>query len=324
MGILRLFFCFLLLVGVAETSAQADSLVAVFHFDGNAIDSVMGREGSVDGPILVSDRFGNPEGAYEFDGIDDIIRILDDSLLRLDEDFTLAVWFMPYSVKDGTLFRKNSSLNQVPSIGYGVGLSATGHHTFTISTDSSAAGLSSQGPLINEYVLDDWNLIVASKIQDTIFMTTNRFGTGRFTNYARLVKGVIGYDTSPLLIGSRSQLATNTFHGRIDEIRIYNQYVSIEDLLGISFEDQTTSVMDIDDADFDIHPNPFTDKLTITSEDPGGKEMTLSIYDQLGRLVYEQSLTSDQTITPNITSSGVYFLYFLTEEGLFIKRMIKR
>jgi len=50
-------FCLvLLLLHVAYSLfSQGDSLVAVFHFEGDAVDSVMNREGRVDGPILVAD-----------------------------------------------------------------------------------------------------------------------------------------------------------------------------------------------------------------------------------------------------------------------------
>lgn len=321
--IFRTVSLFALLFFLGDLSSQADSLVAVFNFDGNAIDSITGREGTVDGPLLVTDRFGNENGAYEFDGVDDIIRVSDDSLLRLEGDFTLAVWFMPYSVKDGTLFRKNSSQNQRPSVAYSLGVSATGNHTYTVSTDVSADGLSSQGPLINEYVLDEWNLIVASKKSDTIRLVTNVFGRGRFTFYEKQIEGIIGYDGSPLIIGTRSQLPANTFHGRIDEIRIYNEYVSVEDLLNVNFSDETTNVIDIDESSvYSIYPNPFTDQIIIEAKNPEAKNGLVSLYDVTGKLVHRETL-SDGFMKPSLSHEGLYYLQIETEEGTFIKKMIR-
>ena len=320
-------FRFLLLLALLQItwdmSSQGDSLVAVFHFEGDAVDSVMNREGSVDGPILVSDRFGNEAGAYEFDGTDDIIVVLDDSLLRLEEDFTLAVWFMPYSEKDGVLFRKNSSLNQFPSLGYGVGVSGTGHHTFSISTDSSANGLSSQGPLINEYMLDKWNLIIASKRQDTIYMVTNEVGRGRYTFYQKQIEGTIGYDSAPLIIGSRSQLPANTFHGRIDEIRVYNQFLTVEELTGVSFEDETTSVYDIEDSPFDIYPNPFDDQVHISKESSFQDPFWIVLYDMKGRKILQQIGEGNDVINTEMIEAGSYILSIRTKDDSYIGKLLK-
>lgn len=318
-------FCLvLLLLHVAYSLfSQGDSLVAVFHFEGDAVDSVMNREGRVDGPILVADRFGNEEGAYEFDGTDDIIVVLDDSLLRLEEDFTLAVWFMPYSEKDGVLFRKNSSQNQFPSLGYGVGVSGTGHHAFTISTDSSANGLSSQGPLINEYMLDKWNLIIASKRQDTIYMVTNEVGRGRYTFYEKQIQGTIRYDGGPLVIGTRSQLPANTFHGRIDEIRIYNQFLTVEELTGVNFEDETTSVTELINSPFNIYPSPFDSEIFISNKEASSEEIILELFDLSGQRVLTTRVLSNTRINTAALDQGIYFVLIKTNEEDIIGKLIK-
>jgi hypothetical protein len=52
----------------------ADGLVGYWGFDGNANDeSGNGNNGTVNGAILTTDRFGNTDSAYSFDGVDDNI-----------------------------------------------------------------------------------------------------------------------------------------------------------------------------------------------------------------------------------------------------------
>jgi hypothetical protein len=73
-----------------ESSGQ----VAFYPFNGNANDgSGNGNHGTpYGGPTSVSDRFGNPNRAYEFDGIDDYITIPDAPSLNFSEAITVAYW----------------------------------------------------------------------------------------------------------------------------------------------------------------------------------------------------------------------------------------
>ena len=49
-----------------------DGLVANYPFNGNANDgSGNGNDGIVNGVTLTTDRFGNADSAYSFDGVDD-------------------------------------------------------------------------------------------------------------------------------------------------------------------------------------------------------------------------------------------------------------
>jgi len=69
-----------------------NGLVGWWGFNGNAQDgSGNGNHGTVNGPTLTTDRFGNQDGAYSFDGIDDWVQVNDDSSLRPGL-LTLSAW----------------------------------------------------------------------------------------------------------------------------------------------------------------------------------------------------------------------------------------
>jgi hypothetical protein len=77
-------------------SAYHECLVADFPFSGNANDvSGNNNHGLVNGAILTTDRFGNQNSAYQFDGIDDFIEVLPISDVTSVSDFTLIVWIKP-------------------------------------------------------------------------------------------------------------------------------------------------------------------------------------------------------------------------------------
>ncbi|MBN2000041.1 hypothetical protein JW935_20990, partial [candidate division KSB1 bacterium] len=63
-------------IKAAGTEIPPTGLIAWYPFSGNVLDkSGNNNHGEVNGPILVSDRFGNPNSAYYFDGVDDYIQI---------------------------------------------------------------------------------------------------------------------------------------------------------------------------------------------------------------------------------------------------------
>jgi len=69
-----------------------DGLVAHYSFDGNANDtSGNDHDGTVYGAALTTDRFGNVNSAYGFDGIDDYINVPYSQAFQT-ADYTLAAW----------------------------------------------------------------------------------------------------------------------------------------------------------------------------------------------------------------------------------------
>jgi hypothetical protein len=57
-------------------------LLAYYPFNGNANDeSGNGNHGTIHGPVLTEDRFGNPNSAFSFDGVDDYIDLGNDASL---------------------------------------------------------------------------------------------------------------------------------------------------------------------------------------------------------------------------------------------------
>src|SRR5262245_46022693 len=91
-----IFTCVLIMTILSEVG-RADirsGLIAHYPFNGNATDATgNGHDGTVNGAALATDRYGMSTSAYEFDGIDDSITVLDAGALRLTStDFTIAAW----------------------------------------------------------------------------------------------------------------------------------------------------------------------------------------------------------------------------------------
>lgn len=101
---------FYVTVGSAgATSDITTGLLAYYPFSGNANDASGGdNNGAVNNAILTSDRFGNPNSAYNFNGVDSFIGILklqDQSIL------TVSLWFNTEDTsiaKDQTIYGANN------------------------------------------------------------------------------------------------------------------------------------------------------------------------------------------------------------------------
>ncbi len=85
-------------------------IMAYYPFNGNAEDmSGRGNDGVVNGATLVSDRYGNPDGAYSFDGRTQGIRIPFSETLDFSQQstFTISLWIKPKDNNSGCILFKN-------------------------------------------------------------------------------------------------------------------------------------------------------------------------------------------------------------------------
>ena len=104
------FFIFLLTL---TANSQQDGLVAYYPFNGNANDeSGNGHDGTVNGATLATDRHGNTESAYSFDGLDDYIEVIEsnaNSNFKHADVLTFSSWVQVDSndISKQSIYRKD-------------------------------------------------------------------------------------------------------------------------------------------------------------------------------------------------------------------------
>jgi hypothetical protein len=90
-------------------------LVGYWPFCGNANDeSGNGNNGTVNGATLTTDRFGNANSAYSFDGVNSYIDIQNAFFNNGQTNYSISVWVKP-TVLGGII------MNSVPHDGFGIG-----------------------------------------------------------------------------------------------------------------------------------------------------------------------------------------------------------
>ena len=221
-----------LFIAVANAQIPTNGLVAWYPFNGNANDSSgNGHNGTpYNGAALTTDRFGNPNNAYAFDGYDDEIEVPNSDLLNILGDITISAWFnsavAPTFRTSYTIVSKRDTIN-----GYNIPFDAQINYQYGIPTDYgkpmfvSAVNNSYQTlespATISENVWNHIAMVVKSSnliiyLNDSVILNTTIDNSLRIGNSA------------PLWIGSgaRPDYPAERFSGSIDDIRIYNRALS--------------------------------------------------------------------------------------------------
>jgi hypothetical protein len=198
-------------------SAINDGLVAYYPFSGNADDeSGNGSHGTVYGATLVADRFGNPNSAYQFDGVDDVIDSGNSSYFNFGTGFTFTGWIKVSEFNGASIFmkKKKNYENKYLKL-YNQRLMFYLYYTTGESTTGSGS-----------LPLNQWVHVAAT--YDGSF--TKTYINGVFS-VSRSATGDVADSTANMYIGRSNQeidplSGGPSFKGMIDDVRFYNRALS--------------------------------------------------------------------------------------------------
>ncbi len=233
--IFSLFWLFTLLlygqVAVAnDCNTVTDGLVACYHFEGNAQDgSGNGNDGTVNGATLTTDRFGNLNGAYSFDGINDYLSLPN----KVSGDFSVVFWVKTAkSAPAGTNWFEGWGLIDAEVCGvtndWGLALIDGGKISFGIVNYNTTIKSTS---LVND---SDWHLIVGTRNQNSgvfqLYVDGALQATGEGSKNLLQAAPWIGVGNNPCDVSANRRW----FDGVIDDVRIYNRTLSDEEIQQLS------------------------------------------------------------------------------------------
>lgn len=285
-------FCITLLITFSITSAlaQCNNLVLDMDFNGNALDaSGNANHGTVVGASLTDDRFGNPNGAYYFDGFDDKISIPDNTTLDLGAEFTIMTWVKP-SFGYGSF--KDNHVALVDKWGNaGIGEAA---YTMSIHTGGYMEGFTHDGVTGGTYAYS--NSIIPPAVWTYLVLTRSADNKLRY-----YINGILDKEEPntivpqnsyyPLQIGMVGSPITEAaypnfyrYNGIIDGVKIYKCALSsaeISQLMVLSIDDATNNKQKIV-----LFPNPTNQFLNIKTD---LLDFKMKIVNNIGECVMEMS-----------------------------------
>jgi hypothetical protein len=269
-------------------------LQAYWPFDGSAKDSSgNGNHGTVYGATLSADRFGNPNRAYAFNGINSHIDVLNSATVDIpnNQDFSIAFWIKTNSANNnGIPMIKSTYGSQNGYIFFAENTNSgycntSGQLSFYVAA-SSGADACANSPICNDNA--NWYFITGmhkSSINKTYLYVNgvlqsdvgSKFGTTN--NLKNLYFGACYTGTSFIQF----------FNGYLDCVRIYNRNLTQNEIDNLYNEVNPTDGIEENNLFFEnmsLFPSPNNGKemhLTFTSKIQ--EKAIIQIIDNIGNIV---------------------------------------
>ena len=230
---------FVLLIRSAD-AALTDDLQLHVPFDGNADDiSGNGNNGIVYGATLTEDRNGNPNSAYQFNGVDSYIDFGSSDLgLTGSSEMTISVWVKPDTPTTwhSTVLASHAYYRPYAIKTRGLGSSVTAQYILTTSSGGSFIDADSRGMIVG-----NWFNIVCTYDGSTASIYVD----GELKNSVS-TSGTLSTTTQSIFVGA-NPYPTHYYNGAIDDIRIWSRALSEDEIIEVYIGDPAPCI----DADGD-------------------------------------------------------------------------
>lgn len=341
----------LLLIGFASLTMNAqvpsyvptNGLVAYYPFNGNANDvSGNGNNGTNNGATLTTDRFGNINSAYFFNGSTDFINVTSNNSLNFqtNNSFTLSYWIKATSLN-------SSKVNVIINKQVGAGSSQDGWNANIEA--NLASNLRIQNAPSTVFCDPSSNASAISNL--TNYHITQVFQNGTSYVYINGIQvststgclGIIGDNSSNMFIGKPTWISgiAQGFNGVIDDIGIWNRGLTQQEVTNLYNANQCFNNITVTDTliinvgqlsysnpvtyanNITISPNPASSQININFNNitnlNGG---TLIIINSLGQQVATTPITTSGTNSTMQLStwggSGLYFVQIVNPQGQIV------
>lgn len=305
----------------------SNGLVGWWPFSGDANDqSNNGFDGVVSGAVLTTDRNGDLNSAYNFDGVNDFISM--SGITNVYTSYSISCWI---------------STNEIPSqageykgiVSKGSwGENHGGDHTFFLVLQDRHYFPSDKGVLIgyesstgsnsvlNHNAITDyvgnWKHLVVSynNVDESLSIYVD----------GELVEGTstsvnINNNTEPLIVGnmytppsSQPGMLNAFFNGKIDDIGVWDRVLTSEEITELY--NSPLSINELNNQlSFSVYPNPTKNDITIFVSEYTSP-IDFSIYDNSGKIIFTSKINSElTTIDISKFSQGTYNIVLNQEKG---------
>lgn len=199
----------------ATITLSGNQLIQHWPFDGNANNAVTTDNATVSGATLTTDRFGNEEGAYNFDG-NDVISISKGAVSFGVTSFTANVWFCSSQTSGyGNILRADNGWN---GQGWLLRLNSGRLEIWE--------GRAYSYVFVSESKYADGNWHMLTFVRDVENLKGVLYFDGEKVGQYTMTEGRINDVSRELYLGAAKDIEYYT--GKIDDLRIYNSALSAE------------------------------------------------------------------------------------------------
>ena len=321
--LLYLFFALLFInqhiTAQVPSYVPTDGLVGYWPFNGNANDETgNGNNGTVNGAILTTDRFGAASSAYDFDGVDDKI-FNSNEFLTLNVDLTISSWFNTNDITQGS----QCIINSLEHTGIGIIFNHnynSGRMNLFLGDGINFWDVNGLGGIKSDYQNDTWYNVILIKQNDlykvyingVVDMETNVNNSSNYNNIVGFRFGSISADAG-----------YEQFNGKLDDIGIWNRALTQEEITTLYESEVLSTNTATYESNINIYPNPANDQITIDFGNLDNVEdWNIKIINILGQEVLSQPMNTDK-INVSELSKGVYIIRISDGVNQADKKFIK-
>lgn len=286
---------------LSSVIGYSQGLVGDYPFNGNANDvSGNGNNGTVSNATLTNDRYGNPNSAYLFNGLNSYINL---GTAFSFGDHSFGCWARRDSTTGNVLVSKISNGS------YDVKNSEFSINGFLVGNGNSWDILN-----YNDTVIDyaQWNCFFV-----TYNSTTKKlkfYSDGKVDSLTG--SGYVDVVNTPIYIGARpfwNGTGGTAFHfkGAIDDVKIFSKELTSQEVDSIC--SILTSVNSYDHIQIRAYPNPTSELLNVICP---YTNYHLELINPFGQVVLRKTnINGSQNINIKDISKGTYFLRIIPASG---------
>jgi hypothetical protein len=279
-----------------------------YPFDGDVTDtSGNNYDGFLSGATFGPDRFGNPNSAIYFDGIDDYVRFPNLNSLKPNLSVSFSFWikYNGNSVSDQAVF--NTSFQE--DFSSGVFFNSTlvnGNYAINYGDGSSNYTSSTRRSFVSDMEIDIkyWHhvvIIVNSASSMKIYIDCVDYG-GTYSGSGR----DLFYSNTPGSLGRHDRTLgapADYFRGAIDDFMYFDRTITLDEInnycMNLSVNDVERNLSNIV-----IYPNPSNNIVNIESN--GAQVEFITLYNSLGQLLLHREFSPELDVSE--LSKGIYFV----------------
>jgi len=316
------------------SKTQSGNLIAFYPFNGNANDQTGLHNGTVNGAVLTTDRFGIINQAFSFDGKTENIRIPNASSLNFANSITVSLWF---KISTSFLFDREAFLFSHGSWQNRWKISLSNKKIrWTIKTDSNIN--SGTRDLDSDTKPNTNKLYLVTAVYSGTDMEL--WLNGELDSFTQWSGNILPASVDMTIAQMLPTDNNYNFNGVIDDVRLYDYALSAGEIqklydipTGVKINKEIPDVFLLKQN----YPNPFNPSTEIIYQLPVSVHVTLRIYDILGREVVtlvdkfqNAGVHNSQFTVLNPTSgkpgfqlsSGVYFYRMVAGTYTSTKKML--
>jgi len=283
-----------------------NGLVGFWPFNGNANDeSGNGNNGTNNGATLTTDRFGNVNSAYNFNGINNYINAVRNNL----NQFSVSLWFNPNSSQEFSPFVDANLRNWEIYLKY---LKPTFTRWITAPFNYQEFISTTTVPL------SQWQHIVYTYTPNNVDVYLNGILISSFSNVSLVISN------NGLYYFGASISGTSQFYaGKLDDIGIWNRALTQDEIISLYQAEVSCQSLVINSGTLSsfnppvyqstvtIYPNPANDQITIDCGNLANVSgWSIKIVNAIGQEVFSGAMNTPQYVVPlnSWSGQGMYFV----------------